>query len=136
MESYIVISGMLGCNSFSIEWDSKKPFIDLKKRIQKEQGIPIQNQKLFLNDTEVSEYKKLSDYKVDFPNLSLINLNHLKVTIYVKNIILNFSLKASDSIFDLKKIIYKKENIPIENMQLIKSENIIEENKLIKEFMI
>ena len=135
MESYIVISGKLGCDSFSIEWDSKKPFIDLKKRIQKKQGIPIQNQKLFLNDTEVSEYKKLSDYKVDFPNLSLINLNHLKVTIYVKNIILKFFLKASDSIFDLKKIIYKKENIPMENMQLIKSENLIDENKLIEEFI-
>ena len=135
MESYIVISGKLGYASFSIEWDSKKPFIDLKKRLQKEQGIPIQNQKLFLNDTEVSEYKKLSDYKVDFPKLYLINLNHLKVIVYVKNIILKFFLKASDSIFDLKKIIYKKENIPIENMQLIKSENIIDENKLIEEFI-
>ena len=64
-----------------------------------------------------------------------MNLHHLKTIIYVKYIRLQYYLKASDSILDLKKKIFEKENIPIKNIQILKSGNIINDNKLIEDFI-
>jgi hypothetical protein len=143
MKSNIIITEKYAdIHTFRIEWELKKPIIDLKKRIQKEIGIPIYCQKLFFNGNEISEFKKLLDCE-DFKNYNnyhepyiiVLNLNHLKIKMRLKNIKLNCFLKASDKILDLKKVIYEKENIPIEKMQILQSGNIIEDTRLIEDFI-
>ena len=53
----------------------------------------------------------------------------------IKNLNLIYYLKASDSILELKKKIFEKENIPIEKIQILKSGNIIDDSKIIEDFM-
>ena len=131
---------------FVITCDPTKPIKDLKERIKNEHGIPVYCQKLFYNHTELSDYKKLGDYNIKvkeiinstkelLEDLELINMDNLAVNLQIKNIKLKYHLKASDTILNLKKLVYEKENIPIDKIQILKFGNIIDDNKIIEDYM-
>ena len=123
-------------NDFTIKCQLKESIIDLKERIKKSYGIPIFCQKLFLNNTELLDDKKLSSLNLDKMFLfKLTNYNKLKTIVVIKNLNLEYYLKASDSILELKKKIFEKDNIPVEKIQILKSGNIIDDSKLIEDFM-
>ena len=69
--------------------------------------------------------------------LYLIDLQYLKVNIYInkKNIILTYYLKGSNSILNLKETIFENENIPVEKIQILKEDKILDDNKLIEDFI-
>ena len=131
---------------FVITCDPTKPIKDLKERIKNEHGIPIFCQKLFFKHTELSDNKKLSDYNIEvkeklsntkelLEDLELINMNDLAVRLRIKNIKLVYRLKASDTILNLKKLVYENDNIPIDKIQILKSKKIINDDKLIEDFL-
>ena len=121
---------------FTIKCQLKESIKDLKERIKKSYGIPLFCQKLFLNNTELLDDKKLSSLNLDKMILfKLTNYYELKTIVVIKNIKLKYYLKASDSILELKKKIFEKDNIPVEKIQILKSGNIIDDSKLIEDFM-
>ena len=123
-------------NIFTIECQLKDSIKDLKERIKKSYGIPLFCQKLFLDDTELLDDKKLSSLNLDKMILfELTNYYKLKTIVVIKNFNLKYYLKASDSILELKKKIFEKDNIPVEKIQILKSGNIIDDSKLIEDFM-
>ena len=123
-------------NIFTIECQLKDSIKDLKERIKKSYGIPLFCQKLFLDDTELLDDKKLSSLDLDKMTLfELTNYYELKTIVVIKNLNLEYYLKASDSILELKKKIFEKDNIPVEKIQILKSGNIIDDSKLIEDFM-
>ena len=67
--------------------------------------------------------------------LNLANYYILETNIFLNNIRFTYYLKVSDSILDLKTIIFEKENIPIDKMQILFSGNIIDDNKFIEDFI-
>ena len=123
-------------NDFTIKCQLKESIIDLKERIKKSYGIPIFCQKLFLNKSELLDDKKLASLNL-FNGIvfQLTNYLKLKTIVLIKNLNLKYYLKASDSILELKKKIFEKDNIPVEKIQILKSGNIIDDSKLIEDFM-
>ena len=121
---------------FTIQCQLKESIKDLKERIKKKFEIPLFCQKLFLNNTELLDNKKLASYNINGESLlKLTNYASLKTSVLIKNLNLIYYLKASDSILELKKKIFEKENIPIEKIQILKSGNIIDDSKIIEDFM-
>ena len=121
---------------FTIQCQLKESIKDLKERIKKQFEIPLFCQKLFLNNTELLDNKKLASYNINGESLlKLTNYASLKTSVLIKNLNLIYYLKASDSILELKKKIFEKENIPIEKIQILKSGNIIDDSKIIEDFM-
>lgn len=129
---------------FTIKCDQKCSIMNLKERIKKEIGIPLYVQKLYFNGNELYDNKKLSDYKIkpsaidkpyERPLLNLYNLNELKVNINIKNKIFDFSLKASDYIFNLKEIISNNLNILFDKIIILHSNKIIDDKELIENFV-
>ena len=130
---------------FTIECDPDMPIIDLEKRIKKSHHIPEYCQKLYFNEIELLDNKKFSDYNIKATNgkyyegrsrLNILNLNKLKAYIYIKNRKFDYFIKASDSIFNLKEIIFKNLHIPIDKMEVINSNKIISNNQLIEDFIL
>ena len=121
---------------FTIQCQLKESIKDLKERIKKKFGIPLFCQKLFFNNIELLDNKKLASYNINGESLlKLTNYASLKTSVLIKNLNLIYYLKASDSILELKKKIFEKENIPIEKIQILKSGNIIDDSKIIEDFM-
>lgn len=126
---------------FTIEYDPNKTIKDLKERIGKPENL-----KLYFQNIELSDDKKFYDYNIKATDgynyqerslLYLIDLQYLKVNIYInkKNIILTYYLKGSNSILNLKETIFENENIPVEKIQILKEDKILDDNKLIEDFI-
>lgn len=126
---------------FTIECDPNKTIKDLKERIGKPENL-----KLYFQNIELSDDKKFYDYNIKATDgynyqerslLYLIDLQYLKVNIYInkKNIILTYYLKGSNSILNLKETIFENENIPVEKIQILKEDKILDDNKLIEDFI-
>ncbi len=64
------------------------------------------------------------------------NLNQLKAFIFIKgeNFGFLYYFKASDSIESMKKKIFETENIPIEKMEILYSNKVINDETLIENF--
>ena len=131
---------------FTSECNPEKPIKDLKEIIKKNYGIPVHCQKLYYNEMELSDEKKFSDYNIKATDgmnyegrsmLDFINLQKLKTSIIIPNkkIGLIYYLKASDSIFDLKQIISKENYIPIDKIQILKDNRIIDDKILIEDYI-
>lgn len=130
---------------FTIKCDPKSSIRNLKERIKKDYGIPLYCQKLYFNGNELFDNKNFSDYKikstlVDEYNderscLYLYNLNELKVETNIKERLFDYSLKACDSIFNLKEAISKNLNIPVDKIIIMYSNKIIDDKKLMEDFI-
>ena len=126
-----------GEDSYGIECDPQKTIKELKNRIKKKYGIPEFCQKLYFKDIELYDNKILSDY-MKFSNglVKIYNLNKLKLFVNVRNKIFEYILKASDSIFNLKELIFKNLSIPFNKMKITNPNKIIDDdNQLIEDFI-
>lgn len=128
-------------NYFNINININNSIKELKEKIKKLERIPIYCQKLYYNNEELFDDKKLYNY--NFKNsevykiIELLNLNELYTIINIKNknIILKYCLRASDTILNLKEIIFKKEHIPIDKFKIFNSNKIIDDNNFIEDFI-
>ena len=130
---------------FTLECEPKKKIKELKKRIKKERGIAEYCQKLYFKGIELSDDKKFSDYNIIATNdfnvekrsmIDFKNINQLKTFIFIKGEKIGFLyyFKASDSIESIKKKIFETENIPIEKMEILYSNKVINDETLIEDF--
>lgn len=131
---------------FTSECNPRKPIKDLKEIIKKTYGIPVYCQKLYYKKIELSDDKYFSDYNIKATDeinyqgrsmLNFINLEKLKTILYNPNkkIGLIYYLKASDSILDLKQIISKENYIPIDKIQILKDNKIIDDKILLEDYI-
>ena len=129
---------------FYIKCDPQKTIKNLKERIKKDYGIPEYCQKLFFNGVEVYDNKKFADYNIKASEydkyyerscLDLFNLNNLLIHINIKNRNFEYELKALDSIFNLKEVIFKNLSIPIDKMKIINSNKVIDDDQLMEGFV-
>jgi len=68
--------------------------------------------------------------------VKIYNLNKLKLFVNVRNKIFEYILKASDSIFNLKELIFKNLSIPFNTMKITNPNKIIDDdNQLIEDFI-
>ena len=123
---------------FSVELDKNKTIKDLKAKIEKQFNIPEFCQKLFYKGTELLNDKYFSEYNINVDEfIDLINYNDLKTTVSInkQNIRLICYLKASDTIKKIKEEINKSKNIPIDKIEVLKSQKVIEDNRFIEDFI-
>ena len=126
---------------FNINININNSIKELKEKIKKLERIPIYCQKLYYNNVELFDDKKFYNYNFKNSNveniIELLNLNELYTTINIKNkkIILKYYLRASDTVLNLKKIIFGKENIPIDKIKIFNSNKIIEDINFIEDFI-
>lgn len=123
---------------FSVEFDKNKTIKDLKAKIKQQFNIPEFCQKLFYKGTELLNDKYFSEYNINVDEfIDFINYNHLKATVSINknNILLICYLKASDTMKKLKEEINKSKNIPIDKIEIIKSQKVIEDNRFIEDFI-
>ena len=135
----------LNNSSYTLKCDPKSSIRDLKERIKKDYGIPLYCQKLYYDGNELCDNKNFSDYKIKATKLDkyyegrsllyLYNLNELKVNININDRLFNYSLKASDCIYNLKKIITKNLNIPADKIVLFHSNKIINDKQFMENFI-
>ena len=126
---------------FNINININNSIKELKEKIKKLERIPIYCQKLYYNNVELFDDKKFYNYNFKNSNveniIELLNLNELYTTINIKNkkIILKYYLRASDTVLNLKEIIFRKENIPIDKIKIFNSNKIIEDINFIEDFI-
>ena len=83
--------------------------------------------KLYFKDIELFYNKILADYFSDGLD-KVYNLNKLKLFVNIRNKVFESILKASDSIFILKEIIFKNLYIPFNKIKITNSNKIIEDD--------
>lgn len=83
--------------------------------------------KLYFKDIELFYNKILADYFSDGLD-KVYNLNKLKLFVNIRNKVFESILKASDSIFILKEIIFKNLSIPFNKIKITNSNKIIEDD--------
>ena len=121
-------------DAYGIECDPQKTIKELKNRIKKKYGIPEFCQKLYFKDIELLDNKILADYSIG--GVKVYNLNKIKVFVNVRNRIFEYILKASDSILNLKELIFKNLSIPFNKMKITNQNKIIEDdNQLLEDFI-
>ena len=109
----------------------------LKAKIKTEYGIPECWQRIYSMDSN-DNYNELYDNQLlsNEGGLILYNINKLKIITYIKETELEYYLKASDTILELKKLIFKRFPIPITKMKIVNSNKIINNDKqLIEDFI-
>ena len=124
-------------NFFTMKYEPHKTIKELKKKIKKGYEIPEYCQKLYFNEIELLDGKKLSDYNIKAAETSLLlfNLNKLKIHIYIKFRKFEYFLKASDSVLHLKETIFHNLNFPIDKMKIFNSNKIISDNQIMEDFL-
>ena len=130
---------------YTIKCEPKSSIRNLKEKIKRDYGIPLYCQKLYFNEKELFDNKNFSDYKIKATKLDnydegrsflyLYNLNELKVNININDRLFNYSLKASDSIYNLKEIISKNLNIPVDKIVIFHSNKIIDDKQFMENFI-
>lgn len=116
----------------------------IKKLYQKKYDLPIENQKLIYNGTELDNDKTLSYYDIKSEeNLSLV-FKCYKIkdgfTLFVKNltgktITLNY-IRPIYTIKNLKELISETEDISYHKLKLIFNGHMLEDNRLIGDYNI
>lgn len=107
----------------------------LKAKIKTEYGIPECWQRIYSRDSN-DNYNELYDNQLLSNDLILYNINKLKIITYIKETKLEYYLKASDTILELKKLIFKRFPIPTTKMKIVNSNKIINNDKqLIEDFI-
>ena len=120
-----------------IRFNQPKTIKDLKSKIKNEYDIPESWQRIYSMDSD-DNYNELYDNQLLSNERSLIlyNINKLKIITYIKRTKFEYYLKASDTILDLKKLIFKRFPISPNKMKIVNSNKIINNDKqLIEDFI-
>ena len=121
-----------------IRFDQTKTIKNLKSKIKNKYDIPESWQKIYSKDSndnynELYDNQLLSNQK-NF--LILYDINKLKIITYIKQTKFDYYLKASDTILDLKKLIFKRFPISPNKIKIVNSNKIINNDKqLIEDFI-
>lgn len=120
-----------------ITFNQPKTIKDLKSKIKNEYDIPESWQRIYSKDSD-DNYNELYDNQllINERNLILYNINKLKIITYIKKTKFEYYLKASDTILDLKKLIFKRFPILTNKIKIVNSNKIINNDKqLIEDFI-
>ena len=109
----------------------------IKEKIYDKEGIPWEQQKLFIDGKQLENYSTISFYNIQKESvIILIQCINIYVKIPSKNNIITLNIIPSDTIEDIKKKIYDKEGIPIARQKLYFDGIQLEDNKLISFYKI
>jgi len=136
MKNYIDIFRKDNREKFTIEYDSQSSIKNLKEKIKNLYEIPLFCQKLYFNNKELLDTQKVSNVECWPYPISLYSLNKLNIDIYINNRFLFCCfLEACETIFDLKLVISKKVDIPVDKIKIAHSKEKTDDNKLIENFL-
>lgn len=136
MKNYIDILREDNREKFTIEYDSQSSIKNLKEKIKNLYEIPLFCQKLYFNNKELLDTQKVSNVECGPYPISLYSLNKLNIDIYINNRFLFCCfLEACETIFDLKLVISKKVDIPVDKIKIAHSKEKTDNNKLIENFL-
>ena len=136
MKNYIDIIREDNREKFTIEYDSQSSIKNLKEKIKNLYEIPLFCQKLYFNNKELLDTQKVSNVECWPYPISLYNLNKLNIDIYINNRnLFCYFLEGCETIFDLKLVISKKVDIPVDKIKIAHSKEKTDDNKLIENFL-
>ena len=136
MKNYIDILREDNREKFRIEYDSQSSIKNLKEKIKNLYEIPLFCQKLYFNNKELLDTQKVSNVECGPYPISLYSLNKLNIDIYINNrFLFCYFLEACETIFDLKLVISKKVDIPVDKIKIAHSKEKTDDNKLIENFL-
>ena len=101
---------------------------DIKTKVQKQAGIPHEEQKLLFQGKELDDAQKLSDCGVKHG--STLELGDMVITVKTPDgRSFPVSVKPSESVKDVKKKVLEQEGIPMEHQRLIFGDNELDDEK-------
>ena len=122
----------------SIELDSLITVKDIKEKTNKIEDLPIITQRLFYLGKELEDKYKLDKYNIKKGSTLIIYIE-LNQFIYIKTIkgeLITIGYNPKNKIIDLKCILDKRINIPINRQRLFFAGKELEDNKILKDYKI
>ena len=121
--------------TIELDVESNDTILDIKKQIYDKERIPIEQQKLFLYGEQLENLKSISFYKIK-KNSIIILIQYNQIYINISGVIITLDVLLSDTIKNIKKKIYDKERIPIEQQKLFLDGIQLEDGKSISSYNI
>ena len=123
--------------TLQLDVESTDTIGNIKEKIYDKEGIPCEQQKLFMDGKQLENLNTISFYNIQKESvIILIQYINIYVKIPSKNTIMTLNIIPSGTIKDIKKNIYDKEGIPIGRQKLYFDGIQLEDNKHISFYKI
>ena len=108
---------------------------DVKKKVEKEEDIPVEDQRLLFLGKQLDDHPTLKDYKIKHGDT--INMEPMKINVITpKGKKISLDVEPSETIKDVKKKIEDKENIPVDDQRLLFDDKLLEDHPTLKDYKI
>ena len=113
---------------------------ELKRTIENKEGIPMNQQILLLDGSQIEEledHKKLKEYNIGSNNFLNLNLKFRDINIYIKisqDKTITMLINPLSTIGEIKRSIQNNEGISMNNHVLVFDGKVLKDNKELKEY--
>jgi len=135
--SYIMIYiNLLGKKKISIIVNINDKILDLKKEIENNEKIDIDEQNLFFCGALLEDEKLINDYKIENNDIIICVVFEKYLNIKYENKILKIRYNELDYVSDLRELVSKKSHIDFYDKKFEYNNKIMDDDKKLKEYNI